>query len=333
MDWGQLISTGIQAYGAYSSAQNSKDAAKDATNATTAASDKASQTAWNMYNQNRADQQPFYQAGLQAQDRYLQLLGLQPVTGQGAFSAGPVATQATATPQQWFGSASGAPTVNQALYDSDPRYASAWDQVAAHHQQQFGKGYTKDSDRNKLQSHMQQLYGQSAPQTAGTATGAATPALSQQDAFAQWRATPGYQFGLDEGNKQVQSSAAARGGLNSGATLKALQKFGTDYADQQGYTPYMNRLSGLFGGAQTAASNMGSYGQSAASNVSNNIVNAGNARAQGIYGAADAQNELYGDIGQTIGQWYGSRNKNTAVPYAGYDGSSAFGAWGQGWGG
>lgn len=304
MDWAALGGAAANLAGAYLSSKNSKDAAKDGAAATTAAADKASQTTWAMYNQNRADQQPFYQAGVQAQDRYLQLMGLQPVTGAGAYAA-PSATlgQATSAPQQWFGSDGGKPTVNSALYASDPRYASAWDQVAAHHQQQFGKGYTNESDRNKLQSHMQQLYGQSAPQTQQAATGGAPSALSQQDAFAQWRATPGYQFGLDEGNKQVQSSAAARGGLNSGATLKALQRYGTDYADQQGYTPYMNRLSGLFGGAQQAAGQMGSYGQSAATNVSNNIVNAGNARANGIYGAANAQNQFYGDVGNTLGNY------------------------------
>lgn len=50
----------------------------------------------------------------------------------------------------------------------------------------------------------------------------------------------------------MQASAAARGGLNSGATLKALTEFGNNYADQQGYTPYMNKLASLAGIGQTA---------------------------------------------------------------------------------
>lgn len=100
--------------------------------------------------------------------------------------------------------------------------------------------------------------------TAGYETGtpanmgvASTPGNSQQDAFAMFRNTPGYQFGLDEGAKTVQASAAARGGLNSGATLKALTKFGNDYADQQGYTPYMNRLAALSNMSQVSTNTTG----------------------------------------------------------------------------
>lgn len=55
----------------------------------------------------------------------------------------------------------------------------------------------------------------------------------------------------------MQASAAARGGLNSGATLKALQEFGNNYADQQGYTPYMNKLASLAGMAQTSTNTTG----------------------------------------------------------------------------
>ena len=53
---------------------------------------------------------------------------------------------------------------------------------------------------------------------------AQTPQQLQQSAFAQWRSTPGYQFNLDEGRKQLESSAAARGGLYSGAALKSKRR-------------------------------------------------------------------------------------------------------------
>lgn len=44
--------------------------------------------------------------------------------------------------------------------------------------------------------------------------------------------TPGYQFAFNEGQRAVQTSAAARGTLLTGGTLKALAKFGTGLADQ-----------------------------------------------------------------------------------------------------
>ena len=44
------------------------------------------------------------------------------------------------------------------------------------------------------------------------------------------RAMPGYQFGLDQGIKGVNASAAARGGLLTGGAVKAADRFATDYA-------------------------------------------------------------------------------------------------------
>ena len=44
-------------------------------------------------------------------------------------------------------------------------------------------------------------------------------------------ATPGYQFALAEGNKGIMASSAARGGLLSGASIKAAQRFATGLAD------------------------------------------------------------------------------------------------------
>ena len=69
----------------------------------------------------------------------------------------PTFTGTPAAPTAWFGNSSGRPVVNSTLYESDPRYRSAWDAVAANHQNNFGQGYTRDSDRNALQQHMQQL--------------------------------------------------------------------------------------------------------------------------------------------------------------------------------
>lgn len=68
---------------------------------------------------------------------------------------------------------------------------------------------------------------------------------------AAYRALPGYQAGLDAGSEAITGNAAARSGLNSGATLKALQKFGSDYEDQRAGS-YLDRLFGLTGMGQQA---------------------------------------------------------------------------------
>jgi hypothetical protein len=44
---------------------------------------------------------------------------------------------------------------------------------------------------------------------------------------------PGYQFRLQEGTNAIQNTAAARGSLLSGATLKAIQRYGSNLASQE----------------------------------------------------------------------------------------------------
>ena len=52
--------------------------------------------------------------------------------------------------------------------------------------------------------------------------------------------SPGYQFRLGEGTKALERSAAARGGLLGGATGKALERYGQEYASGE-YQNFLNR--------------------------------------------------------------------------------------------
>lgn len=296
-DWGSVIGAAVSLYGADKQA----DAAKDAGKQSAAGSQQAIDLSKYIYDDQRGLNLPAYNAGNAARDQYMRMLGLSP---QGGSATGQASGQpAQAMPTQWFG-AGNTPTVNAQLYATDPTYKRAWDEVAANHQKNFGKGYTGQSDRGALQAHMQQLYGQYQPQQQPVA--AQAQPQNQQAIYDQWRNTPGYQFGLQEGNKSVQASAAARGGLNSGATLKALQRYGTDYADQQGYQPYMNSLSNLFGGAQTAVSNIGNAGQNYGSQAGQAYQNAANSRANSTYGQSQAWANGLNSAAGFAGDWYGN---------------------------
>ena len=111
---------------------------------------------------------------------------------------------------------------------------------------------------------------------------------------------PGYAFRLSEGQKALERSAAARGGLQSGSALKAAQRFGQDYGSQEyqnafnrALTQY-NTTAGLAGIGQTATNAMtgaaGQYG-AAANEAAQNI---GNARASGYVGGANALSSALG---------------------------------------
>lgn len=65
-----------------------------------------------------------------------------------------------------------------------------------------------------------------------------------------YQADPGYQFRLDQGNKALNNSAAARGGLLSGATLKAITDYNSGAASQE-----YGAAQGRFAGNQVLAQN------------------------------------------------------------------------------
>lgn len=114
----------------------------------------------------------------------------------------------------------------------------------------------------------------------------------------KFQADPGYAFRLKEGQKALERSAAARGGLLSGGTGKALQRFGQEMGSQE-YTNAFNRyqaertarlqpLQSLTGMGQTTAQQIGQQGQQMATNIGNNIGSAAAARASGYVGTANA---------------------------------------------
>ncbi len=116
---------------------------------------------------------------------------------------------------------------------------------------------------------------------------------------------PGYAFRLSEGQKALDRSAAARGGLISGGALKAAQRFGQDLGSQEYQNAYnraltgynaevareatgYNRLAALAGIGQTATGQIGAAGQNAAANMGNLMTSGAAASAAGQVGAANA---------------------------------------------
>lgn len=109
---------------------------------------------------------------------------------------------------------------------------------------------------------------------------------------------PGYDFRLSEGEKGINRSLAARGGLFSGAAGKALSRYNQDFASNEygnAYNRYntnqgnkFNRLASLAGIGQSATNQVQQAGQNAANNISSNMIGSGNAQASGIMGIGNA---------------------------------------------
>ena len=139
--------------------------------------------------------------------------------------------------------------------------------------------------------------------------------------MAQFQADPGYGFRMSEGMKALERSAAARGGLLSGATLKGVQRFGQDLGSQE-YQNAFNRyqaerqarlapLQSLAGVGQTTAQQLGQAGQTMASNVGEALTSGAAARASGYVGQANA---LSGALGGAANAYMQGQMLNRLMP-------------------
>jgi len=148
----------------------------------------------------------------------------------------------------------------------------------------------------------------------------------------QFKADPGYAFRLQEGLKSLDRSAAARGGLLSGATLKGALRYGQELGSQE-YTNAFNRyqaeraarlnpLQSLAGMGQTTANTLtnvaGQYGQ----NMAENAAAMGNIRASGYMNTANA---LTNALGQGVNYYQNQQMMNRFFPQQGGGGTAPLG--------
>jgi hypothetical protein len=134
----------------------------------------------------------------------------------------------------------------------------------------------------------------------GLRPGVDSGSLMQQPTAAQLEMDPGYAFREQQGMQAVNRTAAAQAGLQSGAALKAAQRFGQDLASQEygnAYNRFManraNQMALLQGGQQTgfgAAQGVGNAAIGTGTNLAQNYQTLGQAMGQGYanIGAANA---------------------------------------------
>lgn len=136
--------------------------------------------------------------------------------------------------------------------------------------------------------------------------------------MSDYQQDPGYQFRLDEANKAIERSAAARGGLNSGATMKALARYSQDYAANEYQNAYnrfnsdrdrrFNRLASIAGIGQTAQGATATAGQNYANNLSNNAIQQGNTNAALAVSQGNNMSNLAGNLANSY-MMYNFMNK------------------------
>jgi hypothetical protein len=160
---------------------------------------------------------------------------------------------------------------------------------------------------------------------------------------------PGFQFRLKEGIQGLQRSAAAKGTLLTGGTLKDINSWAQDYASNE-YDKVYNRAKGEYDtaygifntnagnqfnrmytlsnqGLNAAGAGIGA-GQTYANNAGTQMTNAGNATAAGQAASGQAWGNLAGTLGNTAATaataaYNRAANAPPPVPvthnYGGYD--------------
>lgn len=138
----------------------------------------------------------------------------------------------------------------------------------------------------------------------------------------QFEADPGYNFRMAEGMKALERSAAARGLLQSGGTLKGIQQYGQNLASSEyenAFSRYLTQREArmdpyryLSGQGQAAAvgqaANVGSTGAALADIAAQR----GNVQAAQAAGTAGAFGNALGSVAQGIGSYYANQ------PYLNY---------------
>ena len=146
--------------------------------------------------------------------------------------------------------------------------------------------------------------------------------FSKNFSMNDFTADPGYGFRMSEGLKAMERNAAVRGGLISGAALKAGARYGQDMASQE-YTNAFNRyqtnranqlqpLQSLAGIGQTTVNNLANVGANYASNVGNIGRDAANTQANAGLASGAGYASAYGAVGNALNNAF---NPNPVMAY------------------
>jgi hypothetical protein len=291
MSWGVVASVG----GSLISGMMGADAASDASGAQIAASERASATQEAARKQQRQDLMPWMQGGQAANNALLSRLGIGSAT-TGAFTPKTADQFRNELIGNYTKTSTGGPIYGQ---NDDYEKGIGWAN-GIHIPIGYGQG-ASTVDEAGLQAAIQQAMASQGPATAGGTDpnfGSLLKKFDQNDLNSDLVYQNGLQFGLNTGINQLNQRAAAGGNYGSGAALKALTRFGNDYATTKTGDAYArnmgeknqtyNFLSSVSGQGQSAAAGVGAAGINTANNIANNQMGVGNAQAAGIVGGSNA---------------------------------------------
>jgi hypothetical protein len=298
---------------------------------------------------NTAAYAPYRSIGTAANSTLANYLGISGVNGSGS-AYNPISSANLVSTD-----ANGNFVPNAQLYNSDPAFKASFDNAMAQHFAKYNTdpNLSKGSSLSGFNNAVAGAYGggldaynsaQQAKSQAQSQTQANDPnfgSLLKNFSSADMANDPvynsGLQFGLDQGTQAINRNASAAGGIDSGATLKALTRYANDYGTTKAsgaYDRFMgnkssiyNMLSGQQGvGLQATNSNQNNNSNLMTGAASNTMANGSAQAGYTIGGASAINNAVQGGIGNYL---YGNRINNGSVVGA----NTGYGGGGTGFGG
>ncbi len=306
----------------------SSDAAGKAADTQANATRQATEAQERQFQQTRADQAPWTQAGGSAITKLSSLLGLG---GTGGSVSGVAAKIRQAFPT-W--SATGVPGQPGSDADIVKSFLATAPQILSSPEMQRANLYEAPQIA-QLNELLPLAQGASEAETSGD-FGSLNKKFSVADFWADPVTQLGYQFGLDQGNKSLTNSARARGVSLSPQTAMALTRYGTDYAGTKAADSSsrfygdqdrtFNRLAGVAGSGQASTNSVAGMGANTATNVGNLITSGANARgAAGIAGA----NAIAGGVASGINNYQSTSLLDRILKQGQAGGGASGGTWGD----
>lgn len=298
MPWSFIVPAAISLF----SGSQQADAAESAAGVANAASNRATELQRDMFERQMAGLEPNRQAGLVAQNRLMELLGLR-------------------MPAQAGGGGVGAPYMRS---DAELRNALAGQFTYGPGQAEVGPeggmmptaggideaglsramAAARQGDQNAMNTYQP-------PQGAGGQS-ADFGKYARDFNMSDFQQDPGYAFRLSEGQKVLERNAAARGGLISGGALRAATRYGQDMGSQEyanAFNRYqtnrsnqLNPLGSLMASGQNAAAGQGTAAGQYGTNVGNAYMGQGINQGNALLAGAQARSSSYGDIANLYGR-------------------------------
>jgi len=340
MTWAGVIVAGVGATASTVSGQQAAGAAEDAANAQQDMANLSAEEQRRLMQQQRQDAKPYRDSGYNALNQLNYLMGLGDPSS-------------TAKTQDYFDAEKYKQWRIQQMTETvmkdfkDPEKQKA---VIAKRTERLNSMLGDPGDawadyRTRAQTAPNKTTGEfwkSREQTAGQGQGGEEYGfLQQRFDNSKFEKDPGYQFRMDEGNRAVQSGAAAQGGLLSGAAMKAMQKYSQGFASNEYGNAYnrftgdqqnmYNRLSNLAGTGQQQINQTAQMQQQGQNQIGGYRSNAADAYASGVVGANNARASGYQNAGNLMMDGFQNyqQNKNNSQIATGEPNSGGY--WKNGW--